>query len=87
MTTPDQIREAIVAALCDVAPETDPATLRHDASIRDQLDIDSMDFLNVVVAVHEALGVDIPESDYGQVETIDDMVAYVAARTPSSGDL
>jgi acyl carrier protein len=78
--TPDQIRQAVVVALCDIAPEIDPATVRHDAGIRDELDIDSMDFLNFIVAVHEEIGVDIPEADYEQLETVNDVVAYVAAR-------
>jgi acyl carrier protein len=80
--TPDQITRAVVGALCDIAPEIDPAHLRRDADLRDELDIDSMDFLNFIVAVHEQLEVDIPEADYEQLQTIEDIVAYVAVRLP-----
>jgi acyl carrier protein len=54
--------------------------LRTDVASRDQLDIDSMDFLNFVVALHERLHVDIPESDYPKVATLSGCVTYLAAR-------
>ncbi len=75
----DAIREALVTALRSVAPEADPGTLRSDEPIQDQLEIDSMDFLNWVIAIHERIGVDIPERDYRRVATLDDAVAYVAS--------
>ena len=49
----DEIKEAVLRALSDVAPEADPSTLRTDVDLRDQLDIDSMDFLNFVIGIHE----------------------------------
>jgi acyl carrier protein len=82
--TPNEIREAVLQALVDVAPEADPSTLRPDVDLRDQLDIDSMDFLNFVIAVHEELHVDIPESDYDRLRTLDDVVAYVLEQSPVS---
>jgi acyl carrier protein len=75
----DAIRDTLTAALRTVAPEADPAVLRGDEPIQDQLEIDSMDFLNWVIAIHERTGVDIPERDYRRVATLDDAVAYVAA--------
>jgi acyl carrier protein len=78
--TPDTIREAVLRALSDIAPEADPATLKPDVELRDQLDIDSMDFLNFVIAVHEELHVDIPESDYDRLRTLDDFVDYILER-------
>jgi acyl carrier protein len=48
--------------------------------LRDQLDIDSMDFLNFAVALNEELGVEIPEADYGKVQTVDRLVEYVGVR-------
>ena len=79
--TADEIRAAVLRALSEVAPEADPATLRPDVNLRDQLDIDSMDFLNLVIAIHEELQVDIPEADYARLQTVDDFVDYLAART------
>ena len=77
--SPDEIRAAVLRALTEVAPEADPATLRPDVGLRDQLDIDSMDFLNFVIAIHEELQVDIPEADYGRLQTLDDLVDYLGA--------
>ena len=77
---PGEIRETVLRALGGVAPEADPAALRPDVALRDQLDIDSMDFLNFIIAVHEELGVDIPEADYPRLQTLDDLVAYLTEK-------
>ncbi|MCO5171966.1 MAG: acyl carrier protein [Planctomycetes bacterium] len=77
MTT-DEIRGQVVQALGQVAPEADLTRLRGDVPFRDQLDIDSMDFLNFLIGVDRRLGVAIPEADYPRLETLDDLVAYLA---------
>ena len=74
------IRRALIDALSSVAPEGDYDRLKPDRPLRDQLDIDSYDFLNVVVRLHEQLGVDIPEADYQKLATLDSAVAYLAPR-------
>ena len=79
-----QIEQALFEAITKVAPEAEPARLEPGADIREELDIDSMDFLNVVVGLHERLGVDIPESDYPKLFSIDSAVAYLEARSPAS---
>lgn len=78
--TAAEIRKAIVDALVAVAPETDPELIDPAAPLRDQLDLDSFDFLNVVQALHRTLEVDIPESDYGSLTTLDEAVAYLSRR-------
>lgn len=78
--TESEIRDAVVRALQRVAPELDPATLAGDAPLRAQLDIDSVDFLRVLGQLHETLGVDIPETDYARVATLDGCVAYLRER-------
>lgn len=75
----DEIRRTIMDCLLEIAPEADPATLRADRSLRDQLDIDSFDFLNLLVAIHGRLGVNVPEADYAKVTTLDTMAAYLVA--------
>jgi acyl carrier protein len=49
-------------------------------NLREQLDLDSMDALNFVIALHEELGVEIPETDYAKLATMDGIVAYLLAR-------
>ena len=77
----DAIRELVLRLLGEIAPEANLGEIKPDKRLRDQLDIDSMDALNFLIAVHEATGVDIPESDYAKLTTIDNIVSYLAART------
>ena len=75
--TPAAIREQICGILHRVAPEADLEHLDPSQNLREALDIDSFDFLNVVIAVHEKVGVEIPESDYRRVSTLQGMVQYL----------
>jgi len=75
-----ELREAVLATLCRIAPEVAPAEVRGDVPLRDQVDLDSMDWLNFLVGLHGRLGVDIPEADYRRLVTLDDLVAYLGAR-------
>lgn len=77
--TNDEINNTVLRALGEIAPEADLAAIKPDVSFRDQLDIDSMDFLNFVIAVHEALRVEIPEADYPKLITLNGCIAYLAA--------
>lgn len=81
MSTADQtdLRTLVLEALADLAPEADLAALDPDEDFRDQLDLDSIDLLNLVVAVHDATGVDVPERDYPKMTTLTGAVAYLAA--------
>jgi acyl carrier protein len=78
--TRDGLRAQVLEVLGEIAPEVDPAALRGDVPLRDQVDLDSMDFLNLLVGVHERTGAEIPESDYPKLATLDQLVAYLAAR-------
>ena len=76
------LRRTVLRLLGDIAPEADMAAIDPVRRIRDQIDIDSMDALNFLIAVHEETGVDIPESDYPKLASIDSIVAYLALRAP-----
>ena len=78
-----EVRAAVLRALGDIAPEADFASLKPDVPLRDQLDLDSMDILNLVTALHAALGVEIPEADYPRLTTLDACVEYLDARKRS----
>jgi acyl carrier protein len=78
MRTQEQLREVVIGALTEVAPEIDPAAIDPDTDLAEQLDIDSMDFLNIVVAIHEQTGIEIPERDYPKLSTLADAVTYLA---------
>jgi len=75
-------RAQVLRLLGDIAPEADLATLNPAVSFRDQLDLDSMDFLNFVVAIHKAFHIEIPESDYPKYMTLNGCLAQLdASRT------
>lgn len=79
----EQIRARVHDALHRIAPEIDPAALDRGGDLRQQADIDSVDYLNFILALHESLGVDVPESDYPKLRTLDAIVGYLEARLES----
>ncbi len=79
----DAIRSAIFESLAAIAPEADPAALAPNANLREALDIDSYDFLRLLISLSEKLGVEIPEADYAQLATLDGMTSYLAKHTGS----
>lgn len=75
--TPDELRAIILEELGNIAPEADLDSVPGDADLREELDIDSMDVLNFVAALHKRLGVDIPDRDQPKLLTLDGAVAYL----------
>ena len=71
-----ELRETALRVLRRIAPEADTARIDSRESLREQLDLDSMDFLNFLIGLHEAVGVDIPESDYQRLATLQGAVEY-----------
>jgi acyl carrier protein len=78
MTT-DEARAAVIEALADIAPECDPAGIEGDVPLQQQLGLDSMDLLNLLQAVADSTGVEVPERDYDAVATLDGLAGYLAA--------
>jgi acyl carrier protein len=78
--TEAELRQIILDTLGEIAPEADLQTLAPDKALREELDIDSMDFLNFVIALHENLGVEIPEADYPKLATLEGAINYLGAR-------
>ena len=74
------IRKVVQEELNNIAPEADIASVNPKADLREAIDIDSMDFLNFITAVHHRLGIDIPELDYPKLVTLDGAYAYIEAK-------
>ncbi len=74
------LRQAILETLQRIAPEVSPREISPSRPLRDQVDLDSMDWLNFLLGLHARLGVDIPESDYRKLVTLDDLLRYVSAK-------
>lgn len=78
--TESEVREKVLLVLRRIAPEVDPASLDPGESLRRQADLDSVDVANLIVGLHETLGVDVPETDYDELGTLDGAVTYLAGR-------
>jgi len=75
--TKAEAKALIIEVLGGIAPEAEFDKLPGNVQLRDELDLDSMDFLDFVAAVHERTGIEIPEAEYGRLATLDDAVAYL----------
>lgn len=79
-----RIRDDVVAVLTKIAPEVEDDELQDDEPLRDQVDLDSMDWLNFLIGVHHRFDVEIPESHYAKLTTVADIVHYVEGHRPGS---
>lgn len=78
--TPDQLRQTVLRERGDIAPETDLDHLQPNVGFPKQHDLDSMDFLNFIIALHEETQVDIPERDYPRLASLNGYVVYLAQK-------
>lgn len=78
--TPDHARELIAATLIDIVPDADLAAMPDDADIREYLELDSLDFLELVERLSKRTGYRIDEDDYAALRTMDDAVRLLTAR-------
>jgi len=74
------LRRTVLSTLQSIAPELEPADVAPGRPLRNQVDLDSMDWLNFLVALHERLKVEIPEADYARLVTLDDVIGYLSAK-------
>lgn len=81
--TNDEARQLIESTLRQVAPEADLDDVDPDETLQEALDLDSIDFLNVVSGLSDATGTEIPERDYPQMSTLEGCIAYLASLTPA----
>ncbi len=82
--TPEETRQTVLRLLGTIAPEADLSQLKPDAGFRDELDIDSIDFLNFVIALHREFRVEISERDYPQLATLRGCIDYVTQHVGSA---
>jgi acyl carrier protein len=76
----DELTRAILEALTAIAPEVDAAAIEPGKLLREQIDLDSADWLNFLVALHEKTGIEIPDADVARLTTLQKLVDYCAAR-------
>ena len=78
--THDQAHTLLAAALHEIAPDVDLGALDPDAPFQEEADLDSMDFLNIVIFLHDETGIDIPEADYPRLATVNGVLEYLESR-------
>jgi acyl carrier protein len=76
----EELKQAIVQTLATIAPEIAADALKADKPLRDQVDLDSADWLNFLVALHARIGVDIPDADAAKLTTLDKLIDYCARK-------
>jgi acyl carrier protein len=77
----DELKALILREIGNLAPEVELGQIDSAANLREQVDLDSMDMLNLLIGIHQATGVDIPEADYAKMTSIDNAIAYLRTRT------
>jgi len=75
--TRDEIRQAIVSILQDIAPDEDLSSIKDDAILREQIDLDSMDFLDIVMELRKRFNIEVPESDYQELASMASCIQYL----------
>lgn len=75
-----ELLATVVSTLRSIAPEVDAGELVADRALREQVDLDSMDWLNFLIGLHRKLQVDIPEADYARLRTLNDLVEYLGRK-------
>jgi acyl carrier protein len=78
--TQDQCKKAVLAIIADIAPDEDLSDVRPDARLRDQIELDSMDFLDIVMELRKRHGIEVPEADYGRLASLDSCAEYLTPK-------
>ncbi|HET8707805.1 MAG TPA: phosphopantetheine-binding protein [Pseudomonadales bacterium] len=83
--THDELRVILIEQITTIAPDIDAANFDPNAKLRDDYDMDSMDSLNLASAIHKRLQVSIPETDFGKLQTLNDLMSYLEKRISLNG--
>ena len=75
--TRDEVRQAIISILEDIAPDEDVGSIKDDAILREQIDLDSMDFLDIVMELRKRFNIEVPESDYQELASMASCIQYL----------
>ena len=75
--TREEVRRAVVNILEDIAPDADPSSIKDDVTLREQMDLDSMDFLDIVMELRKRFNIEVPESDYQELVSMDSCIQYL----------
>jgi len=77
VTTPDEVKAIVLAIIADIAPDEDLTNIKPEVRLREQLELDSMDFLDIVMELRKKSGIEVPEADYPKLATLDSCAEYL----------
>lgn len=83
--TQDECKQAVLDIIADIAPDEDISNLKPDVRLRDQMQLDSMDFLDIVMELRKRHGIEVPEADYMQLATLDSCATYLTPKFTALG--
>lgn len=75
--TKDDVKQIVLDIIAEIAPDEDLSDIKPDVRLRDQLDLDSMDFLDIVMELRKQHGIEVPEDDYPQLASLDSCADYL----------
>ena len=86
--TKDECKQAVIEIIADISPDEDLSGVKPEVRLRDQLQLDSMDFLDIVMELRKRYGIEVPEAEYGQLASLDSCAEYLTPKfnaQPSKG--
>ncbi len=83
--TNDEIKQVVVDIIADVAPDEDVTNIKPDVRLRDQLELDSMDFLDIVMELRKRHNIEVPEAEYPELASLDSCATYLAPKVAALG--
>jgi acyl carrier protein len=83
--TNEQIKQVIVDIITDVAPDEDVTNIKPDVRLRDQLELDSMDFLDIVMELRKRHNIEVPEAEYPELASLDSCATYLGPKFAALG--
>ena len=78
--TKDEVKQVVLDIIADIAPDEDLSNLKSDVRLRDQMQLDSMDFLDIVMELRKRHGIEVPEADYPQLASLDSCAEYLTPK-------
>jgi len=81
--TEDQVKQIVIDIINEIAPDEDTTGIKPDVRLRDQLDLDSMDFLDIVMELRKQHGIEVPEEDYPKLASLDSCAEYLTPKFAS----
>jgi len=78
--TEDQVKQIVIDIIKDIAPDEDTTDIKSEVNLRDQMDLDSMDFLDIVMELRKQHNIEVPEEDYPELASLDSCAAYLTPK-------